>query len=1108
MASATAHFIADFSKFTDAVKKAEIALKGFEDDANKVGKSLNRMGDQFSGRRVIQDAQLMARAVDEIGGASKLTQAELKRVGATAQEAVAKMKALGIDVPPEIRKLTGDIAKLEAQTKGSERSFATFGAGAKALSGVLGGLGVGLSVGAVASFTKGLFDMAGQIKDLSTATGVSTDALQEFAYVGSGVGVSMDEIGRAVGTLSERLAGGDRGAAEAVQKLGLNMADLLAAGPRDAFIAIGDAVGQLADPMEKNAVAADLFGGKLSRQLIPLLGDLRTAMQNVPKNAVITQEQIDNADKFGDKIDELLITWKAWAATRVIPTQSLDLFMPPNATLEEKAELLRKAGVASNWAAEQIARNAAQEKAKVDAAAAAQKAHADALNGFIGPLMDANAEQRIYADLLKKQEAALQRAAAAAGKAAEEQRLFADNLRYVTERSQGLAAALETLDGRVVEGIRYYTSRGVALDKLVKMYGLTTLQSEAMESRLRIEALMAEAASKSYGKLATEVYNVATAQGALTSRPLPNLPKLQAGANPAITAATSGDSWSNLFDGVPEIMAQAMAASGKIENALRAAMAKIGAQIGKMIGSMFGEIGGKIGEQLGSMVGYVAEKMWDAFTTSKGEDVARRIGRNWGIRISEEMGDQIAKDAAEMFNGSRQAAELWNMRDIFAKDPNNLGITKRNVDQAAARLRDVFSMIETHQMTIAQGAKVIDDVWSDLVAAGTDSFGFINDQLREIIALDRRFGTESKEVAKFLKEQGEVAVKASNDVIASIAPMVAEWRRLKDAGVSLGLVAQRNKQQLEDLGIVALSTFAAAVAAGKSFAEAVELAGPGLTQLSDAFKVLGIDTDNAALKVLMLQGVILQNNPALIKGVGSLGAAFAALSNMGALNTETFGAMTRTGMQMYSRLQAEVAAVGGTTKDALLPMQDYLHKAQKAAEELGIPLDENTQMLIDQSKELGIWKEAGKTANEKMLEGIGALIAKMDEFITRITAGLYPAIENIPNPEIEGRVTWDVDNPPIANMPSVDRFATDVVPMASGGMGTVTKPTLFLAGEAGREDFAFSGANKSFGSGSTGGTTEVHVHIGDRQLGSFVLEDIASGGKTFSKFGALVKAVA
>ncbi len=37
--------------------------------------------------------------------------------------------------------------------------------------------------------------------------------------------------------------------------------------------------------------------------------------------------------------------------------------------------------------------------------------------------------------------------------------------------------------------------------------------------------------------------------------------------------------------------------------------------------------------------------------------------------------------------------------------------------------------------------------------------------------------------------------------------------------------------------------------------------------------------------------------------------------------------------------------------------------------------------------------------------------------------------------------------------------------MAEGGFGKVTRPTLFLAGEAGPEEFAFSGANKSFGSG-------------------------------------------
>jgi len=45
------------------------------------------------------------------------------------------------------------------------------------------------------------------------------------------------------------------------------------------------------------------------------------------------------------------------------------------------------------------------------------------------------------------------------------------------------------------------------------------------------------------------------------------------------------------------------------------------------------------------------------------------------------------------------------------------------------------------------------------------------------------------------------------------------------------------------------------------------------------------------------------------------------------------------------------------------------------------------------------------------------------------------------------------------------------VPMADGGIGRVTKPTLFLAGEAGPEDVAFSGANRSFSGG--GGTTVI-----------------------------------
>ena len=101
----TGRFLADFSDFQAAVQKADVSLKGMETGANKVSASLNKMVDSFSGRKLIQDATLMAEAVERIGGATKLTEKELQRLGATANEAIAKLTALGQEIPPESRRL-------------------------------------------------------------------------------------------------------------------------------------------------------------------------------------------------------------------------------------------------------------------------------------------------------------------------------------------------------------------------------------------------------------------------------------------------------------------------------------------------------------------------------------------------------------------------------------------------------------------------------------------------------------------------------------------------------------------------------------------------------------------------------------------------------------------------------------------------------------------------------------------------------------------------------------------------------------------------------------------------------------------------------------------
>lgn len=53
------------------------------------------------------------------------------------------------------------------------------------------------------------------------------------------------------------------------------------------------------------------------------------------------------------------------------------------------------------------------------------------------------------------------------------------------------------------------------------------------------------------------------------------------------------------------------------------------------------------------------------------------------------------------------------------------------------------------------------------------------------------------------------------------------------------------------------------------------------------------------------------------------------------------------------------------------------------------------------------------------------------------------------------------------------------IPMALGGRGRVTSPTLFLAGEAGPEDVAFSGAGRSFGRARGGDTYNFTIHALD-----------------------------
>src|SRR4029077_12390011 len=127
---------ADFAAIFSACQKAQNELKGFDTETKNVEKSLNRMVDNFSGRKIQTEAALMVEAIERIGGVSKLTEAELGRVSSKAAEAAEKMRALGVEVPDGLQNLADKAKKAGDATSG-------FGQVLQTATGLLGAFGVG-----------------------------------------------------------------------------------------------------------------------------------------------------------------------------------------------------------------------------------------------------------------------------------------------------------------------------------------------------------------------------------------------------------------------------------------------------------------------------------------------------------------------------------------------------------------------------------------------------------------------------------------------------------------------------------------------------------------------------------------------------------------------------------------------------------------------------------------------------------------------------------------------------------------------------------------------------------------------------------------------------
>lgn len=224
-----------------------------------------------------------------------------------------------------------DTAAFEA---GSARARKTAVSDANAIAKAYGGLKTavsglmaGISVGTLVAVTSKALDYASSLGEVAQQLGVTTKDLQEYRYAATQVGISQETMDKGLAKLTlsmgQARAGVEKPKAAFLELSKILGTDILkgAATAGDAIPLIADALKKVEDPAQRAALEVALFG-KSGQQLDTLLSggsgavnELRDAAQKF--GLVLSDEQIQNADKTADKISEVKQVLEASIAAAV-----------------------------------------------------------------------------------------------------------------------------------------------------------------------------------------------------------------------------------------------------------------------------------------------------------------------------------------------------------------------------------------------------------------------------------------------------------------------------------------------------------------------------------------------------------------------------------------------------------------------------------------------------------------------------------------------------------------------------------------------------------------------------------------------------------------------
>lgn len=951
----------DGKPLREGLSVADRDLKKFEGSVSRAIKSL-----EGTEKKAAFDMGVLTKAVRDMGGVAQLSSPQVDRL----TQQVERLARAGAKVPKEFREIEASLKRVQqaaaVQTAGKD----ALGAAASGMAGNLGvsggvlaaagpaGLATAAALGTAAAAatavttamvhaTQQAIAFEGAITSQAAATGISVEALQRYDYIAGRTDATLEGVTTSIGYMQRKLIESP----EAFRAVGLEVEKLRSLAPDKQFEAVARAIASIEDPAARTAARVELLG-RSSAGIAKFINEMDRWSESAAKMS-LDPAAIEAVGELGDALDGAGKSWE-----RLWITLGSEIAKSPavvEAVNDVTAAIIALAEAAKEYGPE--IRNGLEiafglmrgASPTLDAVATGVGNVAESKNqfGHMDPQwLQENASRARARDGLLAAEEKKARDKVIAEEAA---RQAAEDRKKADREAaiaaKELAAALKKADIAAME---------VALRARQAQAALGT-RVQGLEMPLYMERSLVN----NHGLTASNIGSVGYDRGSPLS-------------------GTAPPGWFGEMFSLSRSLAPSQVYTGPIG---------------------------------GHTAGAVDEATRSVFDFSTLLQDATHIVEMFGIEMDSTLGRVTAGALAG-------AAAFGRITGVF-KDPNNPAGPPRSwgqlsgTDKVGVGLAGVTSGVQAYQGGSALGgalgmAGTGAAIGSVIPGIGTAVGAVGGAVLGGILGL---LGGGAQEKQRKEEEKSKATEKAASD-LASLAQQIERLRMDKlQSGASgvarvfehLSTAEGDVSDRLDRMGRIGFAVFSALRAEGLSTVEAMKQLAPALEAALAAADAQGTELGGSFGALAGFQALVAEHS-AVVESAEAYAGIFDALRSTGNLDAETFGDLQGELLAAF----AELEDAGFNTNQSLSLMAPSLFQAAQAAEQLGIPLDENTQKLVDQAEAAGLMDGMTDPMEEmvKLLEAVVLIQAEM----VKLWGGAIPdAIQKtidkimaMPNPTLPG----------------------------------------------------------------------------------------------------------